>query len=283
MNRAPRIAAMVAAALLPGMAAAAAPARPQRIMSLSQCTDLLVLQLAPRSRINSVTYLAHDGAAALFPGADAGIAINHGTPEDIVNLKPDLILAGDFSTALTRSLARRVGARLIEVKSATSFADIRANLRQVGAAVGEPARAERLIGRMDATLAALAADPPPRQRRVVVWSGGTTVPGRDTLTNAIVTAAGARNVAARPGPEDATLGVEDLLVAKPEALLHADADPGVRSLTTDQGQHRLVRRLYAGRRLAFNGVVHACGLPQSADSARDLRRALDALPAGPPR
>ncbi len=277
------MAAIVLAAVLPAMAAGAAPATPKRIMSMSQCTDLLLLQLAPRNRINSVTYLAHDGAAALFPGAEAGIAINRGTPEDIVHLKPDLILAGDFSTALTRSLARRVGAPLIEVKSATSFADIRANLRQVGAAVGERARAERLIAQMDATLTALAADPPPRPRRVVVWSGGTTVPGRDTLTNAIVTAAGARNIAARPGPEDATLGVEDLMAANPEALLYAAAGPGVRSLTTDEGQHRLVRRLYAGRRLAYNGITHACGLPQSADSARDLRRGLDALPAGPGR
>jgi hypothetical protein len=40
----------------------------------------------------------------------------------------------------------------------------------------------------------------------------------------------------------------------------------------------VIRRLYGDRRIAFNGIVHSCGLPQSADGARDLRRALDALP-----
>ena len=248
-----------------------------RVLSMSLCTDLLLLELAPRSRIAGVTYLAHDASQVLFPGADAGLAIDHGTPEDIINLRPDLILAGDFSTAMTRTMARRVGARLVEVKSATSFADIRANLRQVGGALGEPARAEALVQRMDATLAELAATAPAQPVRVVVWSGGTSVPGKDTLTDAIVSAAGARNIAAVPGPGDSTFGVEELLAARPQALLYGQARPGVRSLTTDEGRHRAVRRLYAGRRIAFNSIVHACGLPQSADSARDLRRALDAL------
>src|SRR4051812_35496736 len=157
MKRARRLAAIVAAALLAQPAAAATPvpavaAKPQRIMSMNMCTDLLLLQLVPKARLGSVTYLAHDGAQVLFPGADVGLAINRGTPEDIINLKPDLIVAGDFSTALTRRLARKVGARLIEVKSATSFADVRINLRQLGAAIGEPVRAETLIARMDATL-----------------------------------------------------------------------------------------------------------------------------------
>ena len=277
MTRVRRLCAIAVAALLALPAAAAAP-RPVRILSMNMCTDLLLLQLVPGHRVAAVTYLAHEGAEALFPGADAGIAINHGTPEDIINLKPDLIVAGDFSTALTRSLARRVGARLVEVKSATTFDDIRANLRQLGAAVGEPARAEALVHRMDATLADLAATAPRRPTRVVVWSGGTTVPGKDTLTNAIVTAAGARNVAAVPGPADSSFGVEELLAARPDALLYGGSKSGVRSLTTDEGHHRVIRRLYAGRRIAFDSIVHSCGLPQSADGARDLRRALAAVP-----
>ena len=276
-----RLAIAAAVAVLSGPATAGPSpvnARPMRVLSMSLCTDLLLLQLAPRSRIAGVTYLAHDGAEALFPGADAGIPIDHGTPEDIINLKPDLILAGDFSTALTRALARRVRARLVEVKSATSFADIRASLRQLGAELGEPARAEALVRRMDATLAELAATAPKQPLRVVVWSGGTSVPGRDTLSDAIVRAAGARNIAAVPGPGESSFGVEELLAARPQALLYGAATPGMRSLTTDEGHHRAVRRLYEGRRIAFNGTVHACGLPQSADSARDLRRALGALP-----
>jgi len=283
MRRALRIAALgaAAAAALGFPAVAVVPSatvKPVRIMSMNLCTDMLVLQLVPKARIASVTYLAHDGALALFPGADAGIPLNHGTAEEIITQRPDLILAGDYSTALTRRLAKEVGAPIIEVKTAVTFDDIRQILRQVGAAVGEPERAEAMVRRMDATLAGLAAHPRKRPLRVVAWSGGDSVPGRDSISNAIIEAAGAVNIAAKPGSTYSTFDAEQLLVAQPEALLYGGGGPVHPSLRTEDGQHRIVRRLYGDRRIAFNDVAHNCGLPQSAQSAYDLRQAFDALP-----
>jgi iron complex transport system substrate-binding protein len=252
---------------------------PRRIMSLNVCTDLLLLELAPRARIASVTFLAPEAAQALFPGATVGIALNHGAAEDIVNVKPDLILDSGLSNPMVKRIARRMGVPMVEVKNADSFADIRDVVREVGAAVGEGARAEALIAQMDATLADLAAHPPVRRVRVVAWSGGSFVPGKGSLTDAIITAAGAVNIAAQPGAAESTFGVEELLAAAPDALLYGGATLGQPSLLNDQGQHRAVRQLYAGRRIAYNDITHTCGVPQSADSARDLRRALGALPA----
>jgi iron complex transport system substrate-binding protein len=278
MRRARRIAALgVAAAILPGMAAGSpVPAKPQRILSMNQCTDLLVLQLVPKARIAGVTYLARDGAQALFPGAATGIPVNYGTPEDIIKFRPDLILTGDFSLAVTRRLAKEVGAPIVEVKSARTFDDVRRSLRQVGAAVGEPARAEALIGAMDAQLANLAAHPPARPVRVVAWDGGETVPGAETLANHIFLAAGAVNIAAQPGMTFTGFDVERLLEAMPEALLYGG---GTRPLVqNDESRHRAIRRVFAGRRISYPEVAFNCGLPQSAKAAVDLRRRLDALP-----
>jgi iron complex transport system substrate-binding protein len=273
-----RLAIGLAAAALAATPAAAALSKPQRIMSLNVCTDLLLLQIAPRARIASVTFMAPDGASVLFPGRAAGIALNHGRAEDVINAKPDLILDSGLGAPLTRTMARRVGARVVEVKDANSFADIRDIVRQVGDAVGEPDRAAALIRQMDATLADLAAHPPARRLRVVAWSGGSAVPGKGSLTDAIITAAGATNIAAQPGHAESSFGVEELLIAKPDALLYGGATLGQPSLISDEGQHRVVRQLYAGRRIRYNDIAHTCGVPQSADSARDLRRALDALP-----
>ena len=189
----------VAAAVLASGPAAAAPSA-RRIMSMNLCSDLLLLQLAPRARIASVSHLAHEGAAVLFPGLDAGVAINHGTAEDIVNLRPDLILVGDTSTPMTRALASRVGAQVVEVRSANSLAQARAVVLKLGDDIGEPARARSLAQGMDAELADLAAHPPARRLRVVAWSGGAFVPGRGTLVNDIITAAGAVNIAADDAP-----------------------------------------------------------------------------------
>jgi iron complex transport system substrate-binding protein len=262
------------------MLAAALPAqaapKPQRILSMNQCTDLLLLQLVPKARIAGVTYLARNGSAALFPGAADGIAVNYGTPEDIIKFRPDLILAGDFSLAVTRRLAHEVGAPLVEVKSTRSFDDVRQNLREVGAAVGEPGRAEALIRQMDADLAAARARAPRQPTRVVVWDGGATVPGTDTFADRIVRAAGARNIAAEPGGLYTSFDVERLLQANPKALLVGDGDRPL--LQNDEARHRVVRRLFAGRRLGYPEVAFNCGLPQSAKAALDLRLQLDALP-----
>lgn len=256
----------------------AAPAKPQRILSMNQCTDLLLIQLVPKSRIAGVTYLARDGSAALFPGAADGIAVNYGTPEDIIRFRPDLILTGDFSLAVTRRLAHEVGAPLVEVKSARTFDDVRANLRQIGAAVGEPARAEALVRELDARLTQLAAQAPKRPNRIVVWDGGATVPGSDTFADRIIRAAGAVNIAAQPGGLYTGFDVERLLQARPDALVYAGGAKPL--LQNDEARHRVVRRVFEGRRLAYPEVAFNCGLPQSAKAAVDLRRQLDALPKG---
>jgi iron complex transport system substrate-binding protein len=279
-----RAALAVAIAALAAQPAGAAPGgKPQRIMTMNQCADLIALQLVPRSRIASVTYLAREGAEQLFPGADAGIPVNHGTAEDVINVRPDLILAGDLSTPVTRRLAKRVGARVVELKSAQSFADVRATVRQVGEAVGEPARAAQVIATMDAKLAWLAAHPPKRRTRVVAWSGGTTVPGKGTLANEIIEAAGALNVAALPGIADTTFDVEQLLIADPDAVLYGTRSTNPPSLSREEGRHRVVRRLWGDRRIGYSELSFVCGLPQSADTALRIRAALDALPQRPAR
>ena len=95
-----------------------------------------------------------------------------------------------------RRAAREAGASLIEFQPIESFEQIRQATRRMGQAVGEPARAEALVRRMDATLAALKATAPATPVRVVAWGAGGSVPGKGTLTNQIIEAAGAINIGA---------------------------------------------------------------------------------------
>lgn len=248
--------------------------KPMRIMSMNLCTDLMVLQLVPRDRIVSVTYLTHNAVALIRPGLDAGIRINHGTAEEILTQKPDLILAGDFSTAMTKKLARQIGAPLIEVKSATTFEDIRASARQIGQAVGEPKRAEALVAEMNSALSRLAATASPRPYVVAAWSG-ESVPGKQTLANTIIEAAGAINVAAlSQNTHYNTFGIEELLAAKPEVLMYSSADVAKPTLMNQAIHHRAVRKLFENRQITYPEPLFSCGLPQSARAAVELRHAL---------
>jgi iron complex transport system substrate-binding protein len=276
-----RIAFMAATVLAASGAPAQADRPPQRIMSMMQCNDLLVLAMVPKQRIASVTYLAHDAVAAIMPGADRGIAINHGTAEDIIRQQPDLILAGAYSTPTARRLAKTVGARLVEIPPVNSFEDIRQVTRQVGALVGEPAKAERMIAQMDATLADLAAHRPKRAVTVAAWSGADSVPGKGTLIDEMIRLAGGTNIAAKlENAHYSSFGVEELLAAKPDAILQGRNDWTAPSLRGALAGHPLVKRLYTGRSITYPVPAVVCGMPQTADVVRGLRHAFAALPVG---
>jgi iron complex transport system substrate-binding protein len=262
-------------------AARALPSKPQRIMSTNQCSDLLLLMLVPKERIASITHLAHGPVVALMPGADEGVAINHGTAEEVISQRPDLILASPWSTPVLRRLGARVGAPVVEIDAANSFADIRRITRQVGTLVGEPAQAEALIAEMDRTLAELASTQPSRRMRVVAWSAGDAAPGEGTLTHEIIKAAGAVNLATRvPGATTSSFGIEELLTARPDAILRGVGSQSGPSLKDSLTEHPVVRRAFRGRRITYPVALHSCGLPQSANAAAELRAALAKVPAG---
>lgn len=274
--------AFVAAVALAFSGAAAAAAGPRHIMSLNLCTDELLLDLVPPERIASVTYLSRSPADSyLWPQA-ARVAINRGAAEEVLAEHPDFVLAGTYTTTATRSLLKMLGTPMMEVAPANSFAEIRTVTKSVAHALGADRRGARLLAAMDATLRALAATRPNRIIRVAGWNGRDSVPGRGTLFNAILTAAGGVNIASStPGARSGSFSIEELLTARPDVLAYgsdANAAPGLR---TDVDQHPLILKVYGRRRIAYPELLYACGIPQSADAAWALRAGmLQAMRAG---
>ncbi|AKH43847.1 iron complex transport system substrate-binding protein [Altererythrobacter atlanticus] len=240
--------------------------------------------LVPPDRIASVTYLAHDAVEVLMPGADRGLRTNRGTAEDLVRDRPDLILTNPWAAQQMNRLAEKVGAPMVEIGSASNFEDIRRITRQAGAAVGEPERAEELIAAMDRDLAELGATSPAEPMRVVAWNGDGSVPGKGTLTDAIIRAAGAENVAATmPDSRFSTYGMEELLLARPDAILRGNSTYDQPSLRETANEHPLIRKAFAGRQIAYPASLYGCGLPISTKAAQQLRDALETVPEGPVR
>jgi iron complex transport system substrate-binding protein len=247
----------------------AAPA-PHRIMSLKICTDELLMDLAPPSRIASVTFLSREKAALkLWPKA-VHIRVNHNSPEEVMATRPDLVLTDSFTSPQMRTLLARSGARVVEVPPAENFAQIRSVTRLVGEAVGEAAKAEALVAGMDQSLRDLAANKPARVIRVMGWGGGGFVPGRSTLFNAVLKAAGGVDIAAQDGYYD----VEGLIAAKPDVLAYGDDYIDTPSLRMDQNAHPLLLKLYGNRRIVYPAAYLNCGVPESAMAAASLRRQL---------
>jgi iron complex transport system substrate-binding protein len=242
-------------------------------MSLSLCTDALLLDLLPAERITSITYLSRQpGNAVVWPQA-ARVPINHGSVEEVLAQKPDMVLAGTFTTPAARALIRRVGLPMLEVPPANDFDAIRSTTRSVAHALGAEATAELLIAKMDATLRELAATRPQRVIRVAGWSGGGSVPGRGSLFDAILSAAGGVNIAAS-SERDGSFDLEQLLFARPDVLAYGSDDSTTPSLHTDDALHPLLLEVYAGRRVSYPSSLYSCGVVESADAAVALRSSL---------
>ncbi len=272
--------AVLAVAVALALSGAAATAKPRHIMSINLCTDELLLDLVAPERIASVTFLSRVPSESFQWRQAAHIAINHGQAEEMLAQRPDLVLAGTSATAMTRSFLKRLGAPLVEASLAENFDEIRAVTRKVAQAVGEPARGEALLRRMDATLRQLAMTKPRRSFRVAAWDGSGYVPGRGSLFDAILTAAGGTNIASSTGGGSGSFDIEQLLAARPDILAYGSDSGATLGRRMDADQHPLILRLYGNRRVTYPEALYSCGVPEAADAARALRAAMASVMAG---
>jgi iron complex transport system substrate-binding protein len=263
---------------LPGVTARAAERKAQHVMSLNLCTDQLLLQLLPPARIASVTYISRLPHYSFLTAQARAVPINYATAEEVLTEHPDLVLAGSTSTAAIRALLKKVAIPLVEVPPADNFDEIRKTTRLVAHAVGEDATGESLIAHMDATLRQLAASAP---TKIIVagWDGAGNVPAKGTLFDAILTAAGGVNVVSGIRTDIVygqytAFDLEQLVAMRPDILAYGQSRAAALDLTNQTLQHRIVRKLYAGRQITYPETLYSCGLPQSAEAARDLRRAM---------
>ena len=258
---------------LAAILAAPATAAPLRVMSINQCADQLVLALLPPSRIVSVSWLSRDPATSLMAAAAMRVPTNRGSAEEVLRARPDLVIAGSYTTPATRALVRRLGIPLLELGPADDFPAIRAQIIEVARAVGAEARGEQLAAHLDAGVSRLRTDAGPALR-VAAWDSAGFAAQPGSLYATLLAAAGARNVATEAG---VTPGIETLLMLRPAVLVRGGT--GARDTPRGDRDQALIRRLWSGRTVIVPPTATMCGTPYTADAALRLRARLRALPS----
>ena len=222
-----RIAGLV---LLLALAAGAPGAQaPRRIVSLSLCSDELVLLLAERERIASLSYLAADPRYSSFAAQAAGLPLNQARAEEVLALEPDLILSSRFSASATVSLLRRLNHEVEVLDFPATFEEAHQQIRRVAALLGEEQRGEALIARMRREIAAARQALPTSSRGslALFYDGNGISYGSGTLRHYFLESLGWRNLAAERGlAGPAPLQLEILLQGRPDFLLVDGGDDG---------------------------------------------------------
>lgn len=253
-----------------------------RAASINLCADQYLLALAPREDIVAVTPPAADPARSGEAARAAGIPVDHGTAEEIVRLKPDLVLADGFSDSATVALIRRLGIPVLVLPSPTSFEGIIANVRLAARALDRQEDGEELIRGVGASLQADAraegAKAPPI---VAALEPGGLIEGRGTLIDQAIRLAGGASLGASLGISGyAEIPLESLISSRTDLLIEPMIRGRAPSLSLAALDHPAIRdRFRATPVLRIPGYLLDCPAPRSAELVPMIRRALHG-PAG---
>lgn len=261
----------IALGLWLGGAADAAP--PSRVVSMNLCTDQLAMLVAAPGQLVSVSYLAADPMASAMAGRAGSLAINHGLAEEIAFLRPDLVLAGSYTTRVTVDMLDRLGYRVEIFAPENTLDDIRNNLRKMGRVLGREARADELVRRMDDELAEISSSaPPPRRDTAIYYASGFTS-GSGSLGHAIVEAAGLENIAPKLGFDaGGILPLEALILSGPDVLVRGQTYQG-HSRGEEMLRHAALGRMLQSPRVAAETRPEwSCGTPLTVNAIRALRQ-----------
>ncbi len=212
-----------AARLVAGLLALAGPAaaRPARIVSINPCIDAVLVAVADPGQIAAISHYSQDPAATSIPLALARRwPATAGTAEEVVALRPDLVLAGGHVDPATAAALARLRVPVASFPVPASLAEARAQVLGIAAAAGQPARGAALAARIDAAVAAARRPGPPVP--ALIWQGGGLVPGAGTLADDLLRAAGFRNASADYGLNQWDVLPIEYLVARPPRLLLSD-------------------------------------------------------------
>ncbi len=196
-------------------------AAPQpRIASINLCTDQLLLALADPDQILGLSPYARDPARSWAADEAARFPMLSGEAEDVLDLKPDLVLAGRFTKRATRELLKAQGLKVVELDSARSIPDAEAQIRQMGDVIGHPDRAAAAIARIEAAVARARAAVARKPVRVLAVARRGWVSGGDSLTSSLLATIGVSNAAREFNfKAGGFASLEAILSVKPDFLL----------------------------------------------------------------
>jgi iron complex transport system substrate-binding protein len=255
-------------AMFGGIWLAPALAAGPRIASMNLCTDQLLITLADPAQIAGLSRYSHD-AWQSFAAADARRYPSlSGGAEDILVLKPDVVVASLFDKRSTRELLKANGVHLAEFSVPRNLDEVKAQISEMGEIVQHTDRATAEIARLDAAVARARKAVTARHYSVLPLSRRGFVAGSDSLISSLLTETGLFNAAGELGVGTGGFAsLEAIVSLRPDFLLVSEA--GDRA--EDDGRafllHPALERFYPpSKRIVIPERLTVCGGVMLADA-----------------
>lgn len=191
--------------------------RPMRIVSLDYCADQYLLKLVGRDRIAAVSPDATRDFSYMRAAA-IGFPSVRPRAEDVLVLKPDLVIRSYGGGPDAAAMFARAGVPVLQIGYANDLAAVRQVLVETATGLGEGAKGAALAAEMDRRLAALPPADARRPSALYVTPGGVTS-GPGGLMDEMMTRAGYTNFETAPGWR--SLPLERLAHQQPDLIASA--------------------------------------------------------------
>lgn len=251
---------------------AAAP----RIVSLNPCLDAVLVHVADRSQIAALSHYSSIPQQSNIYELARTLPVTHGTAEEIIALRPDMVLSTIFEPAATRNALQRLGIPSHPFDLPDDLAQNLEQVRQIARIAGHPERGDRLIQQIHTALDQ-ARPRTTRRIRTLVYQPGGFAAGQGTLMNEMMERAGLENVAGHYGVGKwGNVPLEHILMNPPELLLSGGSNNGTSSRAERIMRHpalaSLSGKIIQGR---LDERLLYCGGPVLIRTAQALARARD--------
>src|SRR5260370_15750550 len=141
--------AVAALAMFGGVVAPALAAALPRIASMNVCTDQLLIPLADPEQILSLSRYSRDRFESWAADDARRYRILSGGAEDILVLRPDVVVASLFDKRSTRELLKQKGLRLAEFAVPRNLEEVKTQIPEMGEILQHPDLPAAEIARPD--------------------------------------------------------------------------------------------------------------------------------------
>ena len=253
----------------------------QRIISLSPpLTEILFAVGAGEQMIGRDSYSDYPAEAKNIP--DVGWTYGKYNLETVVNLKPDLVLAGEITTPEMVTSLENLGIKVFYLKNPLNLDEMYTMLKTIGELSGHTTEAEPLIHNLQQRAAALQVKLAKVTFHPTVFyeidatdPSKPYTPGPGTLYTNLISLAGGENIGARLTTAWPQISLEQLLVDDPTYILLGDANFGTTPEMAGErtGWHSLTA-VKEGRVLPFDDNLLVRYGPRLLDGLEALAKAL---------
>ena len=239
-----------------------------RIASMNVCTDQLLLTLADPGQVLGLSRYSRDASQSWAAKEARRYRILSGGAEDILVLRPNVVVASLFDNRSTRELLKQKGVEVAEFGVPRSLDEVKDQIREMGAIVRHPDRAAAQIARLDAAIGRARQAVAHKRYRVLPLSRRGWVSGKESLLSSLLSEVGLFNAAGELGVAfGGFASMEAIVNLKPDFIVVSDAG----DTAEDDGRafllHPALERFYPpSKRIVIPDRLTVCGGVMLADA-----------------